>query len=131
MGRTRSRRPSADKAIGKRLFGAKATNVLVPNRASVNQYLSAHPMLSDLLSSVCRTVRQAFGPCAELSLEMYRDPEIDDRYLTLYVRLEKYDSGVPERIDAVRRQFEQKLEQVSGDFLLTTDFRPRRGNHAV
>jgi hypothetical protein len=62
---------------------------------------------------------------------MYRDPEIDDRYLTLYVRLEKYDSGVPERIDAVRRQFEQKLEQVSGDFLLTTDFRPPRGNHAV
>jgi hypothetical protein len=124
MGRTRSRRPSVEKPTGEFQFDRDSSNVLGPDQASVREYLHAHPHLGQPLSSVCDATRHAFGPDAELSLELYRDPEADDRYLTLYVRLEKYDARILERIEAVRLPFEDQLAQFSGHLLVTTDFRP-------
>ena len=51
-------------------------------------YLDEHGDLSQLLPEICGQIRKQFGPEAELSLELYRDPEINDRYLTLYLRQE-------------------------------------------
>jgi hypothetical protein len=67
----------------------------------------------------------------ELALEVYKAPEIDDRYLTLYIRQEKYQSGIIDRIEAVTSQFMAQLEAASGYLLITTDFRRARGNNAV
>ncbi len=103
----------------------------MPKRNGVVAYIAEHVNLAKLLPRICRQLRQAFGREVELSLELYRDPEIDDTYLTLYVRQEKYDSAIIERIEAVSRQFNDKLEQVSGYLLLTTDFHRPRGNNAV
>jgi hypothetical protein len=105
--------------------------ISVPKRTGVVAYIAEHVNLAKLLPKICRQLRQAFGREVELSLELYRDPEIDDTYLTLYVRQEKYDSAIIERIEAVSRQFNDKLEQVSGYLLLTTDFHRPRGNNAV
>jgi hypothetical protein len=108
-----------------------ACQVMIPNPGDVRAYLQEHADLAKLLPKVCGRVRQAFGREPELSLEVYRDPEIEDCYLTLYVRLGKYDTAIMERIEAVSVRFHDLLSAVSGHFLLATDLRSPRGPHAV
>ena len=105
--------------------------VQIPKRNEVLGYLTEHRQLGRLLPEVCSQVRRAFGPNVELSLELYRDPEVDDRYLTLYVRQQAYDTEIMDRIETVSRQFNGRLEKISGYLLLTTDFHRPRINHAV
>src|SRR5437879_1954252 len=99
----------------------------LPTPGAVRTYLEEHPDLAYHLSSICDVARKEFGPEAELSLEMYSDPEIHDQYLTLYIRLDSYQEDTLARIDAVSRRFDKHLEQASGDLVLTTDFRAPRG----
>jgi hypothetical protein len=87
--------------------------------------------LAELLDEMCTKVSEAFGPPAELSLEIYTDPEIDDHYLTLYVRQADYPSDIIDHIDAVCINFHRRLEGSSGYFLVTTDFRRPRGVNGV
>jgi hypothetical protein len=54
---------------------------------------------------------------------VYRDPEIDDEYLALYVRLSRYDDTVMERIAAAEAEYLDRLAGKSGWIQLTTDFR--------
>jgi hypothetical protein len=111
------------------LKGLTPHRIHVPKRADVTNYVAKYKQLGKLLPEVCAQLRQAFGPQAELSLELYRDPEIDDPYLTLYVREAKYGPEIMQKIDAVSREFNGKLEQVSGYLLLTTDFHRPTGNN--
>ena len=108
-----------------------AADVAVPNPQDVEGYLEEHSALQLLLPQICQRVREEFGPDAELLLELYRDPEIDDRYLTLEVRQERYDSNIIERLDQISGEFADELEPCSGQILLTTDFGPPRMNNAV
>jgi hypothetical protein len=103
------------------------SNVLLAKRDEVEDYVAQYPALGSLLDGVCATVREAFGHRVELSLELYKDPEEQDQYLTLYVRQGKYESGILSRIEAVASQFTAQLETVSGHLLVTTDFRRPRG----
>ncbi len=125
---SRKKKPRRPELAGllKRL---SSDEVKIPKRQEVLGYLSSHKQLGKHLPEISGQLRQTFGPEAELSLEIYHDPEIDDRYLTLYVRQQTYDPQIMERIEAVSRHFNGKLEQVSGYLLLTTDFhRPRTNN---
>ncbi len=106
-------------------------DILLPQRDDLEAYLAMHPDLSGLLDEMCTKVRVAIGSTAELSLEKYSDPEIDDSYLTLYVRQESYPPDIIDRIDAVCADFHRRLEVVSGYFLVTTDFRRPRGHDVV
>jgi hypothetical protein len=105
--------------------------IVLPNSEQVRGYLLQYPGLAQILPDICAPVREEFGPEVELSLELYRDPEIDDRYLTLYVREKEYGPDLMKRIESVRERVNPKLEDVPGDFLITTDFRPLRGENGV
>jgi hypothetical protein len=120
-------RPPSSKAILTRL----AEVVHVPNVTEIHGYLKDHIALSRLLPSFCLQVRKEFGPDTELSLELYRDPESGGRYPTLYVRQVHVDPRLMDRIEKVSKLFWPRLEKVSGDFLLTTDFRRPVYNHAI
>ena len=98
---------------------------------SVRAYLDKHLDLAPWLPTICAQVRRDLGPEPELALELYRDPEIDDSLLTLYVRQSRYDPGIMDRIEALNRQFDSALEQVSGYFLIATDFRKPQQSHGV
>jgi len=100
--------------------------VTVPDPAKVADYLLAHLDMGGVLLSACGAACKSFGPDMQLSLEVYRDPEIDDEYLTLYVRPKKYDSTLLDRIDTVRAEYQGNLADKSGWFLVTTDFQPPR-----
>jgi hypothetical protein len=93
----------------------------------IDHLLAAHADLIPLLECFCAKLRDAFGPRAELSLEWYRDPEQTDQYLSLYVRQEKYEAGILNRIETVIAPFMPQLETASANLLVTTDFRPPQG----
>jgi hypothetical protein len=106
-------------------------NVMIPNWSEVQAHLTPFPLLRHALPDICAETREQFGPDAELSLELYRDPEFDDCYLTLYVRMNKYDGQVMAKIHAVRSKFADRLSAINGYLLVTTDFRRPRGENAV
>jgi hypothetical protein len=100
--------------------------VVMPRHQEVKLYLEAHPDMADVTQTLCITARQEFGIEASLSLEVYRDPEIEDEHLVIYVRLPSYDHETMSRINSVADKCEASLEHVTGMLLLTTDFRPTR-----
>ncbi|MCI0379561.1 MAG: hypothetical protein L0215_18280 [Gemmataceae bacterium] len=109
----------------------EVNNVLLPNRSEVEQYFAEHPDLAAIVPGICAKVRAAFGATEELSLQLYKDPEIDDQYLTLYVRRQEYKPGIVEEIDRISGQFDGLLETASGYLLITTDFRRPGGTNVV
>lgn len=111
--------------------GLAHERIVVPNSQDVWSYLLRHVELARLLPDICAVVRRELGPEVELSLELYTDLEVDDHYLTLYVRKEKYERDILERLQAVSDRFNHRLQEVSGYFLLATDFSRPRGSHAV
>ncbi len=107
------------------------TDVAVLNPQNVECYLGEHSALKLLLPQICQRVREEFGQDAELSLELYRDPEIDDRYLTVEVRQHQYESNIMDKLDGLSEEFSTELSQCSGHVLVTTDFSPPRLHDAV
>jgi hypothetical protein len=97
--------------------------VALESEEAVRSYLARHADTVDAVGEACRTARQEFGPDASLSLQVYRDVEIADEYLTLYVRLAGYSQDTLRRIKAVSAAIEHHLCDRSGSLLVTTDFR--------
>jgi hypothetical protein len=83
-------------------------------------YLDDYPDVSDVLPNFCRSTRQEFGAEAELSLEINRDPEIDDKYLKLRVSLPVFGPDILERFRAVSDAHEDQLWDKKGHILVTT-----------
>lgn len=93
---------------------------------AVREYLEAH---SDLIASmvpVASLARTRFPPSARITLELYVDPEIDDRYLAILVRLKEYPSGALQQIREARRLARPYVSGRSGRLLLTSDYQPAR-----
>jgi hypothetical protein len=111
--------------------GLASSSIRLSSPDGVSSYLAGHTELARLLPEICRVVRRELGPRVELSLELYKDPEVDDRYLTLYVRMERYEPNIMDHLQEVSSRFDSSLEAVPGYFLLATDFSRPRGNHAV
>lgn len=100
--------------------------LVIPQSGAVRDYLLRHFDMTDLLPSVCRIASRTFGVDAQLSLELYRDPEIRDEYLTLYVRQECYDEHIMDIIEDMCAEYRDELIGRSGWLLVTTDFRSPR-----
>lgn len=98
--------------------------IVLPALADVRTYLVDHPDMADTVLVVCQASRQLFGARAQLSLELYRDPEIDDQYLTLYVRQRAYQADLLAIIDDLRASLRWALSGTAGWLLITTDFQP-------
>jgi len=82
----------------------------------------------DALQAAVRTARQQF-PDAHLTLQVYRDPEIEDVYLVLYVRMKTYDETFLDRM----KEMDHLLDQLPGGdgwLLITTDFRKPKREHS-
>jgi hypothetical protein len=108
-----------------------AAHVELPNWSEVAEYLTKHPDLDPVVPVVCDKVRKAMGPAVALSLELYNDPELDDRFLVLYVRQENYPKDFLTRVEAAREPTFDLLENATGHLHVTTDFKPTRKCDAV
>jgi hypothetical protein len=92
----------------------------------VRSYLDKHPDMFGVTEGICKAARREFGPEAFLTLRVYRDPEIEDEYLLLRVRLHSYTPDTMQRIRSVSDLHEKELSEKSGAIVVTTDFRPIR-----
>lgn len=109
--------------IEKVLNQLQQDGITIPRPSEVRDYLIRYSDMTDLVLSVCGLTRQQFDSQVQLSLEVYHDPEIEDEYLTLYVRQRNYDEDILGTIEDIYAQYEGKLTGKSGWFLMTTDFR--------
>lgn len=114
------------------------SRVLIPAPNDVRRYLRRHDSLTEEVQFLCRTTVEMVQSSAEISLEVYVDPEIDDRYLTLYVRQEHFD---PRTLNMIRNisanQVGWRQERLgtragkesptAGRIVVTTDFAPKAG----
>ena len=108
------------------LIFVSLAGITVPEPAPVREYLREHPDMLVLLRAICAAVRESFEPGTEFSLEVYSDPEIDDKYLTLYVRQQHYGPDILDRIERVSSDYDAELSEKTGWLLITTDFQPPR-----
>lgn len=100
----------------------RGQGVRLGSPASIRHYLLQHPDMADLLALVGRAASDRFRGRAQLCLDLYQDPEVDDSCLTLYVRQEPYDIDILDQIEDVSRLFDAELATLSGRLLITTDF---------
>jgi hypothetical protein len=115
----------ASSQIEKVLDWLQHNQVTVSQPAEVLNYLTRHLDMTELILPVCKMARTRFENRAEFYLEVYRDPEIDDEYLALYVRQKVYDDDVLKMIREISREsLYRGLEGKKGWFTITTDFKP-------
>jgi hypothetical protein len=86
------------------------------------KYLLQFTDLLDVTPKVIDVAKKYF-PEAQLVMDVYQDPEINDDHLVLYVRLNHYDKSVIERLRKARAEFRNYLANKKGWIHLTTDFR--------
>ena len=103
--------------------------ICVPRSAEVRDYVNQFPDLVQVIRKGCELSATEFADRDTLSLELYVDPEIDDRYLSLYIRQTAYEPNIMERIERVQAEADAYLPDVylndsAGWFLITTDFQP-------
>lgn len=98
--------------------------VLIPNVGAVRGYMRQYPDIAAPLPRVYAATRNYVGPDAQLSLDVYRDPEVDDSYLTLYARQQQYDEHIVDGLETVAAAFDGEFSKTSGWLLITTDFAP-------
>ena len=96
----------------------------IPNPGKVASYIRQNIGLYDVVLYACMLTKETFGNTAQFTLELYSDPEIDDKYLTLCIRQSHYDADIMEKIDSICSMYEKALTDQTGWFIVTTDFRP-------
>ncbi len=102
--------------------------VRIPNPTEVREYLLRFPNMINLLTPLSQRLQETIitkeERDVELTLEVYQDPEIEDRHLILYVRSTSYPDDFIERIESVVMEFSSEMAEETGWLLVTTDFAP-------
>jgi len=99
-------------------------DILVPFPDSLRNYLLQHFDMLKFLPIMCKIAIDQAGSSSQLSLDVYQDPEIQDEYLTLYIRRSHYDESIDQLINEVASECQEYLSESTGWLLVTTDFRP-------
>jgi hypothetical protein len=101
--------------------------VLVLDRRPVLAFLRAHPDLLPVVKRVADVAIERLGDRSELSLEVYRDPEVRSKKLILYARQSPYEGSLLDVIHEIMDNHWQLAPGATGWFQLMTDYqRPRR-----
>jgi len=94
----------------------------IESPSKVRDYLYRYPGIAILAGFVSEKVYDSFDFNAQLSFEVQDDEVPDSEYLTIYVRVPEYNHSVMDRIRKIRESYYDSLNNMTGWFLLTTDF---------
>ncbi len=89
----------------------------------VQRYLRCYPELMEAVQAMSLAARQKF-PDAQLVQTVYQDPEVEDEFLSLFVRRDTYDGSETATIRRIHDEFRSLTQSLSGWFLILTDFQP-------
>lgn len=103
------------------LSGLQGRGVRLARPLEIREYLLRFPDAIDALQETIRALSMNL-PDAQLVLELYRDPEIEDEHLVVYVRFKHYPEDVMDRIRNVREKCRRALVGKKGWVHVTTDF---------
>jgi len=95
--------------------------IRINNINSIRDYLIEFPDIIDIIPKAVNSAKKYF-PNAQIVLDFYIDPEIDDEYPIIYVRAEDYDDKFMELLNKAEEDFMEDLINKRGWILLTTDF---------
>jgi hypothetical protein len=95
--------------------------IRINNINSIRDYLIEFPDIIDIIPKAVNSAKKYF-PNAQIVLDFYIDPEIDDKYPIIYVRAEDYDDKFMELLNKAEEDFMEDLINKRGWILLTTDF---------
>jgi hypothetical protein len=101
-------------------------NVHIERPAEVRDYLTRHPDITNLLTRFTAMAQDAFGTRTRMALAVYRDREVDDEYLTIYIDRAGAGKDVLARIERIYTSLSEDLAHRSGWILVTPDFREHR-----
>jgi hypothetical protein len=96
-------------------------DIRINNINSIRDYLIEFPDIIDIIPKAVNSAKKYF-PNAQIVLDFYIDPEIDDKHPIIYVRAEDYDDKFMELLDKAEDEFLKDLIGKKGWILLTTDF---------
>ncbi len=113
--------------VGHMLRKMEEDGVHLRNSRDVEEYLLDFPGIVDVLPRALRALKKHM-PDAQVILDVYHDPEIEDHYLTLCVRLQHYDESFMDRLERTESEFIELLSSRDGWLQLTTDFREKECN---
>lgn len=117
---------SSYSSIENSLFGLNTyLGIEFPHVDAVVDYCVRNPGFYDVFLYASILTKEEFGDNSQISVELYRDPECDDEYVSIYVRQDSYDNDILERIEEVCKEYEVALTDTSGWLLVTTDFKPK------
>ena len=100
------------------------------NPEGIRTYLLRFTDVIDVIPQVVAVARRHF-PESQLVLDVYQDPEIEDRYLVLYVRLKQYDESMFKQLENAEAEFLDQLIHKEGWIQLTTDFQEPEGEDVL
>jgi hypothetical protein len=115
---------------------AQDPQVRIKNTEEIKKYLMKFKDIVDVVKKVIDVAKKHF-PEAQLVFTLYKDPEINDRYLVVYLRMKKYDELFMEKVIEARGEYREDLidrihkaeAEFGGDLMdkrgeifLTTDF---------
>lgn len=117
---------SSYSSIENSLFGLnRSLGIEFPDVDAVVDYSVRNPGFYDVLLYASILTKEKFGEGSQISVELYRDPEFDDEYVSIYVRQDSYDDDILDQIEEVCDEYEEALTNTSGWLLVTTDFKPK------
>jgi hypothetical protein len=96
-------------------------DIRINNINSIRDYLIEFPDIIDIIPKAVNSAKKYF-PNAQIVLDFYIDPEIDDKHPIIYVRAKDYNDKFMELLDKARKDFMEDLINKRGWILLTTDF---------
>lgn len=96
-------------------------DIRINNINSIRDYLIEFPDIIDIIPKAVNSAKKYF-PNAQIVLDFYIDPEIDDKHPIIYVRAKDYDNKFMELLDKAEEDFMEDLIGKKGWILLTTDF---------
>jgi len=107
--------------IAELLMELLADGIAVVGPREIRTYLSTFPDLIDIVPIAIEALRRQV-PDAKVTLQVYHDPEIEDSYLLVCVRMREYSESVLEAIERAEAEFVDLLRDKGGWIQLTTDF---------
>jgi hypothetical protein len=100
--------------------------VHIPRPAEIREYLLRFPDLLSVLPCICFHIVLEFNVDTQISLELFKDRESEERYLSLYVRQKTYSKNIMKQLEKVWLRFESEISKSNGWINITTDFRSPR-----
>jgi hypothetical protein len=98
-----------------------SNEVEINNLKRIRRYLSRFTDFVDLLP-IAVSIAEKHFPESSIVLDIYVDPEIDDSYIVLYIRLNQYDASFIERLAEAESEIFPLVVNKKGWIQLTTDF---------